>query len=91
MTLQERLRDPAHGFDRNESHSEDRYVCLCEHLANEAADALDAKDRALREIAEEWAGAECGEPVTAQEAYAIHLCKRMYGIAVAAIAAGEGK
>ena len=38
--------------------------------------------RALHEIAEEWAGAECGEPVHAQEAYAIGLAKRMYTLAV---------
>jgi hypothetical protein len=38
--------------------------------------------RALHEIAEEWAGAECGEPVHAQEAYAIGLAKRMYWLAV---------
>ena len=36
----------------------------------------------LHEITEEWAGAECGEPVTAQEAYAIQLAKRMYQLAV---------
>ena len=36
---------------------------------------------ALHEIAEEWAGAECGEPVHAQEAYAIGLSKRMYALA----------
>ena len=58
---------------------------------NEAADELerlqaerDALARALHEIAEEWAGAECGEPVHAQEAYAIALAKRMYTIAVEA-------
>ena len=38
--------------------------------------------RALHEIAEEWAGAECGEPVHAQEAYAIGLANRMYALAV---------
>ena len=38
--------------------------------------------RALHEIAEEWAGAECGEPMHAQEAYAIGLAKRMYALAV---------
>lgn len=74
MTLQERLRA----------------CCQCEQaplgpLLGEAADALDAKDRALREIVEEWAGAECGEPVTAQEAYAIQLCKRMYQLAAGAL------
>ena len=37
--------------------------------------------RALHEIAEEWAGAECGEPVHAQEAYAIGLARRMCGLA----------
>lgn len=40
---------------------------------------------ALHEIAEEWAGAECGEPVYAQEAYAIGLAKRMYSIAAKAL------
>jgi hypothetical protein len=40
---------------------------------------------ALHEIAEEWAGAECGEPVTAQEAYAIQLAQRMYRIAAEAL------
>jgi len=40
---------------------------------------------ALHEIAEEWAGAECGEPVHAQEAYAIGLAKRMYALAAAAL------
>lgn len=43
---------------------------------------LAAKDRVLREIAKEWAGAECGEPFYAQEAYAIGLAKRMYQLAV---------
>lgn len=38
--------------------------------------------RVLHEIAEEWAGAECGEPVHAQEAYAIGLARRMYKLAV---------
>lgn len=37
---------------------------------------------ALHDIAEEWAGAECGDPVYAQEAYAIGLAKRMYALAV---------
>lgn len=43
----------------------------CEHMR-----------RKLHEIAEEWAGAECGEPVHAQEAYAIGLARRMYALAV---------
>lgn len=41
--------------------------------------------RALHEIAEEWAGSECGVPVYAQEAYAIGLAKRMYELAVEAM------
>lgn len=40
---------------------------------------------ALHEIAEEWAGAECGEPVYAQEAYAIGLARRMYSLSAAAL------
>lgn len=49
-TLQDRLRDPSHGFDRNDSHTEDRYVCLCEHLANEAADAIDAQAERIKAL-----------------------------------------
>jgi len=48
--------------------------------------APDPLRAALAEIREVWAGAECGEPVYAQEAYAIRLCKQMYGIAVEALA-----
>lgn len=47
---------------------------------------MDAERRALRGIVEEWTGAECGEPVHAQEAYAIALARRMYEIAAAALA-----
>lgn len=46
---------------------------------------IDRLRRALRDIAEEWAGAECGEPVHAQEAYAIGLAKRMYALAASAL------
>lgn len=60
----------------------------------EANDALRAEVEALRcalhEIAEEWAGAECGEPVYAQEAYAIGLAKRMYLLAAAALRPNVG-
>jgi hypothetical protein len=42
----------------------------------------DALRRALHDIAEEWAGAETGEPVYAQEAYALGLAKRMYALAI---------
>ena len=49
-------------------------------------DSLEAQVEALRcalhEIAEEWAGSECGVPVYAQEAYAIGLAKKMYQLAV---------
>jgi hypothetical protein len=59
----------------------------CEIAANmdAAADMLEKMRRALHDVAEEWAGAECGEPVHAQEAYAIGLAKRMYSLAVAAL------
>ena len=39
----------------------------------------------LSEIREVWAGSECGEPVHAQEAYAIRLCKQQYQIACDAL------
>ncbi len=53
-------------------------MCGC----GEAEQPCQRMRRALHEIAEEWAGAECGEPVYAQEAYAIGLAKRMYALAV---------
>ena len=46
---------------------------------------VEALRRALHEIAEEWAGSECGVPVYAQEAYAIGLAKRMHELAVEAM------
>ena len=41
---------------------------------------------ALEEIREIWAGAEVGQPVHAQEAYAMRLCDQMYKAAVIALA-----
>jgi hypothetical protein len=58
---------------------------MMEPQATAAADEIERLRRALHEIAEEWAGAECGEPVHAQEAYVIGLAKRMYGIAADAL------
>ena len=49
-----------------------------------AEQAIERLRRALHDIEEEWAGAECGEPVYAQEAYAIGLARRMYMLAVEA-------
>jgi hypothetical protein len=54
-----------------------------------AADMLEKMRRALHDVAEEWAGAECGEPVHAQEAYAIGLAKRMYALAVEGLGPNE--
>jgi len=45
--------------------------------------------QSLHEICEEWAGAECGEPVYAQEAYAIGLARRMYALAAEALKEGK--
>lgn len=42
-----------------------------------ACEERDALRAALHEIAEEYAGSECGEPITAQEAYAVELARRM--------------
>lgn len=53
--------------------------------ADAASAEIDVLRRALHEIAEEWAGAECGEPKHAQEAYAIALAKRMYLLAAEAL------
>ncbi len=69
-------------FPASTSHPVGR---LC-HEASERIKALEAQSEALRralhEIAEEWAGSECGVPVYAQEAYAIGLAKKMYQLAV---------
>lgn len=54
-------------------------------IAADQAQEIEALRRALHEIAEEWAGAECGMPVTAQEAYAIELVKRMARMASEAL------
>lgn len=53
----------------------------------EIADELEHERmrRALHDIAEEWDGAECGEPVHSQEAYAIGLARRMYELAAEAL------
>lgn len=55
------------------------------YFAEQEKKRADALEAALCEIREEWAGAECGEPVYAQEAYAIGLAKRMYQIAARAL------
>ena len=60
-----------------------------ERLGRELAEkeaALVVCTNALAEIREVWAGSEAGEPVHAQEAYAIRLCKQQYQMAVDAIA-----
>ena len=62
------------------------HVLVCDKgpwvaLAKRAAEL----EALLHEIAEEWAGSECGEPMTAQEAYAVRVAKRMYAIAVRAL------
>lgn len=54
-------------------------------VAMSEGDEIARLKQALAEIREEWAGAECGEPVYAQEAYALGLAKRMYEIAVSAL------
>lgn len=58
---------------------------LYPRTAHTAVEECERLRRALHEIAEEWAGAECGEPVHAQEAYAIGLAKRMYALAAEAL------
>jgi hypothetical protein len=91
----ERLTDALHDeIRRHQAACDEARVLRAEVAAyKDAATARDRNEDALRvalhEIAEEWAGAECGEPVHAQEAYAIALAKRMYGIAAAALAAKE--
>ena len=66
-------------------------IAQLEHELREVYRQLDAAREALAEIREVWAGSECGQPVHAQEAYAIHLCKQMYELACAALAAQKGE
>ena len=68
---------------RNPSVAE--YMRHWEGRATKAEAEIERLRRALHDIAEEWAGAECGEPVYAQEAYAIGLAKRMYSLAAEAL------
>ena len=56
-----------------------------------ALEKLKIAEEALETIREIWAGSECGEPVHAQEAYAIMLCKAQYQAACDAIKAIRGK
>lgn len=71
-------------------------VCINDHRAEQslgdprwmngcAQCELERLQRYLREIFEEYAGAEYGEPVYAQEAYVIALVKRMASLAQEAI------
>jgi hypothetical protein len=71
--ITDRLRYGVDGLGPDSSFDPDR------------ADYIEALERALHDICEEWAGAECGEPAYAQEAYAIGLAKRMYELAKSAI------
>lgn len=71
----------------------DHKACQCSATAEDPCPQVETlraeaarMRRALHEITEEWAGAECGEPVHAQEAYAIDLAKRMYALAAEGLA-----
>ena len=61
----------------------------CRGMIIDSIDEVQRLRLALHEIVEEWAGAECGVPVYAQEAYAIGLAKRMYQIAADALNAKD--
>lgn len=69
-------------FPASTSHPVGRLCHEASARIKELEAQVDALRRALHEIAEEWAGSECGVPVYAQEAYAIGLAKRMYQLAV---------
>jgi hypothetical protein len=66
-------------------------VTMLQTEYEQLSDELDRLYCVLHDIAEEWAGAECGEPVYAQEAYAIGLAKRMYDLAVSGMASSAFK
>lgn len=53
--------------------------------ARTLADHSEKLEIALEAVREVWAGSEVGLPFTAQEAYAIRLCKQMYEIACEAL------
>ena len=69
-------------FPASTSHPVGRLCHEASARIKELEAQTEALRRALHEIAEEWAGSECGVPVYAQEAYAIGLAKRMYQLAV---------
>jgi hypothetical protein len=71
-------------WDEMEPFPEGEWVRYVDAMAA-VADEGERLRRALHDIAEEWAGAECGEPVYAQEAYAIGLAQRMYALAAEAL------
>ena len=75
------LRSYADDAEQHGNH----WVPMHRDTVRAVADDLDMLRSALHDIAEEWAGAECGEPVHAQEAYAIALAKRMYALAATAL------
>ena len=87
------MRDALRTGSRSDVPSDElcnvRYVALLAAASSPAeqqgAVAAERMRRALHDIAEEWAGAECGEPVHVQEAYAIGLAKRMYELAAQAL------
>jgi hypothetical protein len=99
--LVQRLRESADEVMKFPHPSQCDHLHIAHHVMRESADEIERLraqleaaqadaarwQRALHEIAEEWAGAECGEPVYAQEAYAIGLAKRMYTLAAEAMQA----
>lgn len=57
----------------------------------DALERLKVAEEALADIREVWAGAECGEPVTAQEGYMNRLCHQQFAAACEALAAIKGE
>lgn len=82
-----KLREDAARYDRMGER-------LDTDLMRAHADALEklkVAEEALADIREVWSGAECGEPVTAQEGYMNRLCHQQFAAACEALAAIKGE
>lgn len=70
--------DAPHGFDRNSSHGEDRYVCDCEHW-NPPGDSLRDRIAAAISAVDDWRGVT--DPAILADAVIAALGRYEYAVA----------
>lgn len=85
-THTQQIHDGASKWMTPDSSYSDPSVYMPLDTPRRLANALKVAVDSLREQIEIWAGSEVGNPVYAQEAYAIRLCKQMYNEASGALA-----